>query len=53
MDSQKARNNPITDAGVRRVFRDAGDFIAREITCGEFILYAYAIDGSYVHMDVE
>ena len=45
MDSQKDRNNPITDAGVRRVFRDAGDFIAREITCGEFILYAYAIDG--------
>ena len=35
----------MTDANVSTVFRDAADFVRRELRCGEFILYAYAIDG--------
>lgn len=38
-------NQNMTDAGVRHIFRDAADFIAREIACSSFTLYAYAIDG--------
>ena len=39
------KNQKITDSSIRNIFRDAADFIAREITCGSFTLYAYAIDG--------
>ena len=35
----------ITDENIRSQFQKAGDFIAREIKCGGFTLYAYAIDG--------
>ena len=35
----------MTDANVRYIFRDAADFIRRELRCGQFKLYAYAIDG--------
>lgn len=35
----------MTDAAVTEKFRDAGDFIRRELHCGIFTLYAYAIDG--------
>ena len=35
----------LTDAGISRIFRDAADFVRRELRCGEHILYAYAIDG--------
>lgn len=35
----------ITDENIRHVFRDAGDFLVRPLTCGGFTLYAYAIDG--------
>lgn len=35
----------LTDENIRLVFRDANDFMARELHCGEHILYAYAIDG--------
>ena len=35
----------MTDAAVTDQFRGAGDFIRRELHCGQFILYAYAIDG--------
>lgn len=35
----------ISDENVRRIFSGAGDFNARELRCGGFILYAYAIDG--------
>ena len=45
MESGANRKCDMTDAAIRHVFRDAGDFIAREITCGAFLLYAYAIDG--------
>ncbi len=35
----------MTDAAISEKFQGAGDFIRREIHCGKFILYAYAIDG--------
>ena len=35
----------MTDEAIRDLFADAGDFIVRELTCGGFTLYAYAIDG--------
>ena len=34
-----------TDQQVREVFADAGDFVARELKCGELTLYAYSVDG--------
>ncbi len=35
----------MTDGNIRKIFSGAGDFIARQVRCGEHILYAYAIDG--------
>lgn len=35
----------MTDEKIRKRFEGAGDFIARELRCGTFTLYAYAIDG--------
>lgn len=35
----------LTDGAIRHIFRSAGDFITREIICGTYTLYAYAIDG--------
>lgn len=35
----------MTDAEISKVFSGAGDFIRKELRCGEFTLYAYAIDG--------
>ena len=35
----------LTDENIRRVFRDAGDFNVRQLSCGGFTLYVYAIDG--------
>lgn len=35
----------LTDENISRIFRDAADFIRRELICGEHTLYAYAIDG--------
>ena len=35
----------LTDENIRAVFEDAGDFIARQLRCGPWTLYAYAIDG--------
>lgn len=35
----------LTDDAISHIFRDAADFIRRELRCGEFQLYAYAIDG--------
>lgn len=35
----------ITDGNIRSLFQKSGDFIARELKCGGFTLYAYAIDG--------
>ena len=35
----------LTDENISHIFRDAADFMRRELRCGEHILYAYAIDG--------
>ena len=35
----------MTDENISAIFAGAGDFIRRELRCGEFWLYAYAIDG--------
>ena len=35
----------MTDKQISQVFEQAGDFIRRELQCGTFTIYAYAIDG--------
>ncbi len=35
----------VTDADIQKQFQGADDFIAREVSCGAFTLYTYAIDG--------
>lgn len=35
----------MTDAEIRAIFSGAADFNIRTLNCGQFILYAYAIDG--------
>lgn len=35
----------MTDENISHIFRDAADFIRRKLCCGDFTLYAYAIDG--------
>lgn len=36
---------PLTDENIRAMFHGANDFITRELHCGPWTLYAYAIDG--------
>ena len=35
----------MTDAEIRSLFGNSGDFIARELSCGGQTIYAYAVDG--------
>ena len=35
----------MTDENIRAIFDGAGDFFARQLQCGPWVLYAYAIDG--------
>lgn len=35
----------LTDENIRAVFQGAGDFVVRQLQCGQLTLYAYAIDG--------
>lgn len=42
---QKNYPGEMTDANVSNIFRDAADFVRRELRCENFRLYAYAIDG--------
>ncbi len=35
----------LTDENISGIFRNAADFMRRELRCGEYTLYAYAIDG--------
>ena len=35
----------VTDENIRKIFRGAGDFYVRELRCGAWTLYIYAIDG--------
>ena len=43
--SERAYPGDMTDQNVSHIFRDAADFIRRELRCGSFTIYAYAIDG--------
>lgn len=47
MDSSANNRYPgeLSDENIRHIFRDAGDFIPRELHCDGHTLYAYAIDG--------
>lgn len=36
---------PLTDKNIRAIFGETGDFIVRQLQCGQRTLYAYAIDG--------
>ena len=45
MMQEKTYIGEMTDPNVSNIFRDAADFIRRELRCGAFTLYAYAIDG--------
>ncbi len=45
MNWEQTGSDSLTDENIRAVFDGAGDFIPRQILCGEFTLYAYAIDG--------
>lgn len=40
-----AYSGKLTDENISNIFRNAADFIRRELRCGEHTLYAYAIDG--------
>jgi len=42
---EKQYPGKMTDENISHIFRDAADFIRRELRCGEHTLYAYAIDG--------
>ena len=42
----------MTDENIRGRFEGASDFIARELKCGEFTLYAYAVDGLVAGSDM-
>ena len=43
--SEKTYSGAMTDANISHIFRDAADFMRRELRCGGHVLYAYAIDG--------
>lgn len=42
---EQAYTGEMADPDVSAIFQDAADFIRRELRCGEFTVYAYAIDG--------
>ncbi len=42
---EKKYPGEVTDNNISNIFRDAADFVRRELRCGQFKLYAYAIDG--------
>ncbi len=42
---EKTYSGEMTDTNISYIFRDAADFMRRQLRCGEHILYAYAIDG--------
>lgn len=45
MDWQLAGNDSLTDQNICAAFEGTGDFITRQIRCGDFIIHAYAVDG--------
>ncbi len=43
--AEPAYPGEMTDENIRSIFDGAGDFISRQLQCGPWTLYAYAIDG--------
>lgn len=43
---------PMTDENISHIFREAADFVRRELRCGKWQLYAYAIDGLTASGDI-
>lgn len=43
---------PLNDEHICRIFRDAADFVRRKLRCGQWELYAYAIDGLTASGDI-
>ncbi len=43
--NQPNYSGELTNENIRKIFAGAGDFETRTLQCGEFTLYAYAIDG--------
>ncbi len=42
---ERSYSGEMIDKNICNIFRDAADFVHRELRCGEHRLYAYAIDG--------
>ena len=49
---QKQYSGKVIDENIVHVFRDAADFVRRQLRCGDFTLYAYAIDGLVASGDI-
>ena len=49
---QKQYTGKMTDENIVHIFRNAADFVRRELRCGELSLYAYAIDGLVASGDI-
>ncbi len=45
MEKQPTYPGVVSDENITRIFRDAADFMRRQLRCGDFTVYAYAIDG--------
>ncbi len=45
MQQQPTYPGALSDENITHIFRDAADFMRRELRCGSFTVYAYAIDG--------
>ena len=43
--TQESYPGALTDGNICHIFRDAADFIHRDLNCCGFTLHAYAIDG--------
>lgn len=42
---EQSYHGALTDENIRTIFKDAGDFIARQLKCDRWTVYFYAIDG--------
>lgn len=42
---EPAYEGSLTDENIRHIFREAGDFYVRPVSCGRMTVYAYMIDG--------
>ena len=49
---EKTYFGEMTDQNISNIFRNAADFIRRKLHCGDFTVYAYAIDGLVASADI-